>query len=271
MIEFMRELRGRGYKMAICTNNIREWEDALAGDAPRRRDLRRRRRLGVRREPEARAADLRDHARAAGRLARGGAVHRRRRGQLRGRAQARDRGDPVPVDRAGDRGDRGGAAAEIEAARDEARVRRGDHRDRAQRVRDARCRRTGRRVESPRHRAVRLLARGGARIRAGRADRARALPRPASGRAASRGRIGGGRRRGRAARDAPDRRGGPPRRQRASGRGVDHRRPGGRRAAVPRLDPRRVRAHAAAARARGAAARARRPGSARSSMRSPRR
>ncbi len=26
MIEFMRELRGRGYKMAICTNNIREWE-----------------------------------------------------------------------------------------------------------------------------------------------------------------------------------------------------------------------------------------------------
>src|SRR5579875_3018654 len=28
MIEFMRELRGRGYRMAICTNNIREW-DAL--------------------------------------------------------------------------------------------------------------------------------------------------------------------------------------------------------------------------------------------------
>ena len=27
MIGFMRELRGRGYKMAICTNNIREWED----------------------------------------------------------------------------------------------------------------------------------------------------------------------------------------------------------------------------------------------------
>ena len=26
MIDFMRELRGRGYKMAICTNNIREWE-----------------------------------------------------------------------------------------------------------------------------------------------------------------------------------------------------------------------------------------------------
>lgn len=27
MIEYMRELRGRGYRMAICTNNIREWEE----------------------------------------------------------------------------------------------------------------------------------------------------------------------------------------------------------------------------------------------------
>ncbi len=26
LIAFMRELRGRGYKMAICTNNVREWE-----------------------------------------------------------------------------------------------------------------------------------------------------------------------------------------------------------------------------------------------------
>ena len=26
LIDYMRELRGRGYKMAICTNNIREWE-----------------------------------------------------------------------------------------------------------------------------------------------------------------------------------------------------------------------------------------------------
>ena len=26
MINYMRELRGRGYKLAICTNNIREWE-----------------------------------------------------------------------------------------------------------------------------------------------------------------------------------------------------------------------------------------------------
>jgi len=26
MIDYMRELRGRGYRLAICTNNIREWE-----------------------------------------------------------------------------------------------------------------------------------------------------------------------------------------------------------------------------------------------------
>jgi putative hydrolase of the HAD superfamily len=26
MIDYMRELRGRGYKLGICTNNVREWE-----------------------------------------------------------------------------------------------------------------------------------------------------------------------------------------------------------------------------------------------------
>jgi putative hydrolase of the HAD superfamily len=26
LIDYMRDLRGRGYKMAICTNNVREWE-----------------------------------------------------------------------------------------------------------------------------------------------------------------------------------------------------------------------------------------------------
>jgi epoxide hydrolase-like predicted phosphatase len=26
MIEYMRALRGRGYRLAICTNNVREWE-----------------------------------------------------------------------------------------------------------------------------------------------------------------------------------------------------------------------------------------------------
>ena len=27
VIDYMRELRGRGYRLAICTNNVREWED----------------------------------------------------------------------------------------------------------------------------------------------------------------------------------------------------------------------------------------------------
>lgn len=34
MIEYMRELRRRGYKMAICTNNIREWEQLWRAKLP---------------------------------------------------------------------------------------------------------------------------------------------------------------------------------------------------------------------------------------------
>jgi putative hydrolase of the HAD superfamily len=34
MIDYMRELRGRGYKMAICTNNIREWEHGWRAKLP---------------------------------------------------------------------------------------------------------------------------------------------------------------------------------------------------------------------------------------------
>lgn len=34
MIEYMRELRDRGYKMAICTNNIREWEQRWRAKLP---------------------------------------------------------------------------------------------------------------------------------------------------------------------------------------------------------------------------------------------
>jgi putative hydrolase of the HAD superfamily len=34
MIEFMRELRGRGYRMAICTNNVREWEPLWRAKLP---------------------------------------------------------------------------------------------------------------------------------------------------------------------------------------------------------------------------------------------
>lgn len=34
MIEYMRELRARGYKLAICTNNVREWEPLWRAKLP---------------------------------------------------------------------------------------------------------------------------------------------------------------------------------------------------------------------------------------------
>ena len=34
MISYMRELRGRGYRMAICTNNVREWEPLWRAKLP---------------------------------------------------------------------------------------------------------------------------------------------------------------------------------------------------------------------------------------------
>jgi len=34
MIEFMRELKGRGHPMAICTNNVREWEPLWRAKLP---------------------------------------------------------------------------------------------------------------------------------------------------------------------------------------------------------------------------------------------
>ncbi len=34
MISYMRELRERGYKLAICTNNVREWEQRWRGMLP---------------------------------------------------------------------------------------------------------------------------------------------------------------------------------------------------------------------------------------------
>jgi epoxide hydrolase-like predicted phosphatase len=34
MIEYMRDLRARGYKLAICTNNVREWEQRWRAKLP---------------------------------------------------------------------------------------------------------------------------------------------------------------------------------------------------------------------------------------------
>jgi epoxide hydrolase-like predicted phosphatase len=34
LIDYMRELRGRGYRLAICTNNVREWESMWRAKLP---------------------------------------------------------------------------------------------------------------------------------------------------------------------------------------------------------------------------------------------
>jgi epoxide hydrolase-like predicted phosphatase len=34
LIDYMRDLRGRGYKLAICTNNVREWESLWRAKLP---------------------------------------------------------------------------------------------------------------------------------------------------------------------------------------------------------------------------------------------
>jgi putative hydrolase of the HAD superfamily len=34
LIDYMRDLRGRGYKLAICTNNVREWEQLWRAKLP---------------------------------------------------------------------------------------------------------------------------------------------------------------------------------------------------------------------------------------------
>ena len=39
MIEFMRELRGRGLRMALCTNNVREWEPLWRAKLPELDDI----------------------------------------------------------------------------------------------------------------------------------------------------------------------------------------------------------------------------------------
>ena len=110
VIDYMRELRGRGYRLAICTNNVREWEarwramlpvdeifDVVVDSAF----------VGTR-KPERRIYEL--TLERLGVAARGGAAGRRHRGQLRRRPRARDAGGLVSLHRAGDRGDRSGAA-----------------------------------------------------------------------------------------------------------------------------------------------------------------
>ena len=109
MIEFIRELRGRGLRAALLTNNIREWEPLWRSKLPEIDELfEAGGRLRVRRSSQAGPGDLRAHARTArrrppravrvrgrpGRELRGGARPGHGRGALRDR-RAGDPGDRV--------------------------------------------------------------------------------------------------------------------------------------------------------------------------------
>ena len=80
MIDYMRELKRRGYKLAICTNNVREWEPLWRAKLPVDEIFDTVVDSGFvgTRKPE--RADLRGDARAARGPARHRVVRRRRRG-----------------------------------------------------------------------------------------------------------------------------------------------------------------------------------------------
>ena len=59
LLAYYRALRERGVRLAILTNNVREWHDALADEVRDRRAVRARRRLRLRGHPQAGAGDLR--------------------------------------------------------------------------------------------------------------------------------------------------------------------------------------------------------------------
>ena len=106
MIELMRELKASGLTDGDADQQRARVGAALALDAAGGRDLRAGRRLGLRRHAQARPRDLRAHA-GAPRRPRAGRVpvHRRHRGQRRGRPRARHLSRPLPPQRPGDRGD----------------------------------------------------------------------------------------------------------------------------------------------------------------------
>jgi len=64
VIEYLRELRGRGYKMALCTNNVREWEPLWRAKLPVDEIFDVVVDSGFRRHSQAGAAHLRTHPRA---------------------------------------------------------------------------------------------------------------------------------------------------------------------------------------------------------------
>ena len=114
MLEFMRGLRDQGYKLGICTNNVREWEPLWRAKLPVDEIFS----VVVdsafvgARKPD--RQDLRDHARAPRRAGAGRSADRRHRAQLHGRTRPRDARGLVSRHRPGDRGDRRAAALVVD-------------------------------------------------------------------------------------------------------------------------------------------------------------
>ena len=106
MIELMRELKAEGLRMAMLTNNVREWEPLWRSMLPVDEIFEDGRRLRLRRLPQAGSADLRadpgaDRARRREACLFIDDLQPNMRGAPRGR---HDRG-PLPRQRAGDRRD----------------------------------------------------------------------------------------------------------------------------------------------------------------------
>ena len=110
MIAFARELRERGLRTALLTNNVREWEPLWRAKLPELDEIFEvvvdSAFVGLR-KPDPRIYELTlERLGVGGRRVR---LPRRPRGQLRGRPRARDVRGALRGDRPGDRGDRGGA------------------------------------------------------------------------------------------------------------------------------------------------------------------
>ena len=113
MIAFMAALRDEGYRMALLTNNVREWElrwRALAPVDDIFELVVDSAFVGVRKpDPEIYELAVSGLGAAAGRVP----VRRRHRDQLRRRARGRDERGRLPRHRAGDRGDAGTAGPRL--------------------------------------------------------------------------------------------------------------------------------------------------------------
>ena len=105
MIALMRELKASGLKMAMLTNNVREWEPLWRSMLPVDEIFEDDRRLRLRRLPQAGSADLRADPGADRAAGRGLPLHRRPPAEHRGRRSGRDERGPLPRQRAGDRRD----------------------------------------------------------------------------------------------------------------------------------------------------------------------